>query len=89
MIEVKVECSSCGGSGVYCGFAEPKGTGVVCVYCDGTGGKTISYKPFEGLKKREGVRTVRRSAGTFIGTGVGPVGSSVSYDEFLNGKRPQ
>jgi len=88
MSSVQAECSSCGGTGVYCGFAEPKGTGVVCLSCDGTGCRTIEYKPFTGLKTRTGVHTVRRSQGTFIATGIGPTGGSVSYDEFLKGKKP-
>lgn len=89
MNEVKAECSSCGGTGVYCGFAEPKGTGVVCLNCDGTGCSTIKYKPFTGLKRRTGVEKVMLSRGTFIMTGVGPAGSSVTYEEFMSGKRPQ
>lgn len=85
---VKAECSSCGGTGVYVGFAEAKGTGVVCLNCDGTGERTIEYTPFTGLKKREGVATVSRSKGTFIAAGVGAYGASVSYEDFLKGKRP-
>ena len=73
---------------MYCGFAEPQGTGVVCLGCNGTGCDTIEYTPFTSLKKRSGVRTVTRSRGTFIGTGIGPVGNSVTYEEFLSGKRP-
>jgi hypothetical protein len=38
---------------------------------------------------REGVHTAQRSAGTFIAIGIGSVGGSVSYDEFLDGKRPK
>jgi hypothetical protein len=85
---IKTECSSCSGTGVYVGFAEAKGTAVICLYCDGTGACTIEYTPFTSLKKRKGVATVSRSRGTFIGTGVGAYGSSVSYEDFLKGKRP-
>ena len=77
---VKAECSSCSGTGVYVGFAEPKGTAVVCLNCDGTGERTIEYNSFTGLKRREGVHTVSRSKGSFIATGVGAYGSSVSYE---------
>ena len=86
---VKAECESCNGTGIYCGFAEPKGTGVVCIRCQGSGATELSYTPFTKRKKREGVHTVRLSAGVFIGTGVGPRGASVTYDEFLNGKMPR
>lgn len=89
MPKIQTECGSCGGTGVYCGFAEPKGVGVVCLGCNGTGCATVEYKEFTGLKKRKGVDTVRLSRGTFIATGVGPAGSSVTYQEFLDGKRPK
>ncbi len=85
---VEAQCSACGGTGVYCGFAEPKGVGVVCSGCDGSGKQVITYIPFTSRKRRTGVKTVQVSRGTFIGTGVGPVGSSVSYKEFLDGKMP-
>lgn len=90
----EAECDACGGTGVYCGFAEPPGVGVVCQGCDGSGKRSIQYKPFEGLKKRTALHKdkklteVRRSRGSFIGTGVGPTGKSVSYADFLQGKRP-
>ena len=86
---IQTECSSCGGTGVYKGFAEPAGVGVVCVTCDGTGCRTIEYTPFTKMNKRKDVREVRRSRGTLIVTGVGPTGESVTYEEFLSGKRPR
>ncbi len=87
-ISVDAECGSCGGSGVYHGFAEPKGVGVVCLNCKGSGKASISYTPFTSRRRRDDIRTVRRSAGSFIATGVGPTGSSVSYEEFFEGKLP-
>jgi hypothetical protein len=88
METVKAQCDSCGGTGIYRGFAEPTGVGVVCVNCQGTGCRKISYKPFTERKERRDVQTVRRSAGTFLATGVGPTGGQVTYDEFLRGKMP-
>lgn len=85
---VQAKCTSCEGTGIYCGFAEPKGVGVVCLSCDGSGCKTIEYEPFNGRVRRNTVHTVRQSRGTFIATGVGPAGGSVTYEEFWNGKRP-
>jgi len=85
---VRAQCSSCNGTGVYSGFAEPKGTAVVCLTCNGTGCEKIRYTPFKGRKIRRGIQTVRRSSGTFIATGVGPRGGSVTYKEFLGGKMP-
>jgi hypothetical protein len=89
MERVQAECRSCDGTGVYCGFAEPKGTGVVCLECRGSGCKTISYTPFAGRKRRQGVKTVSVSRGAFIATGVGAAGESISYEEFLEGKMPE
>jgi len=81
-------CPSCDGTGIYRGFAEPPGVGVVCLTCNGKGSKEIRYEPFAGLRRREDVREVRRSAGSFLATGVGPTGGSVSYEAFLRGERP-
>ena len=88
MQTIDAECRSCGGTGVYCGFAEPKGTGVVCLDCGGTGCQKIRYKPFTGRKRRAGVEKVQQSRGTFIATGVGPAGGVVTYEQFLAGKMP-
>jgi hypothetical protein len=85
---VKTECSSCRGTGVYHGFAEPPGIGVMCVNCNGTGCCVLEYTPFTAMKRRNDIKQVACSRGTFIGTGVGPVGDPISYDEFFNGKRP-
>lgn len=87
--KIETECSSCRGTGIYRGFAEPQGVGVVCLDCDGTGCRMMEYTPFTGLKRRDDVRTVQRSRGSLIFAGVGPTGGSVSYEEFLNGKRPK
>jgi hypothetical protein len=88
-MKVKAECGSCDGTGLYCGFAEPKGTAVICLNCGGTGCDEIGYIRFTGRKERRDVHTVKRSAGSFIFTGVGPVGKSVTYEEFCRGKMPK
>ena len=88
MERIEIECPSCGGTGLYCGFAEPKGTAVICHGCNGDGNCLYQYKPFTGRKRKKGVQIVRESRGSFIATGVGPVGDSVTYEEFLAGKRP-
>lgn len=85
---VKVECGACGATGIYCGFAEPKGEGVVCRVCKGTGCREISYTPFNDRRRRDGVKKVSRSKGSSVGTGIGPTGTSISYEEFWNGKMP-
>ncbi len=88
METIQAECTACGATGLYVGFAEPKGTAVVCISCDGTGCMEISFKPFICRKGKRGIAIVKRSAGTFIPTGVGPTGEPVTYQEFLHGKRP-
>jgi len=85
---VDIQCPSCGGSGVYRGFAEPEGVGVVCLDCNGTGKKALKYFPFTGRTRRTGIRIVRRSRGSLLPTGLGPTGPSVTYAEFLSGKMP-
>lgn len=84
METVKTECNDCGGTGLYSGFVEPEGTAVICLGCQGTGCKEIRFTPFTRRKGRRGIHTVRRSRGSFVGTGVGPVGGSISYKEFRN-----
>lgn len=88
IVTIEVECNACGGTGIYHGFAEPEGIGVVCLACNGTGKVKLKYKPFTGRKMRKGIKTVQRSKGGFIATGIGPIGKSITYDEFLKGKMP-
>lgn len=84
-MKLEYECDDCRGTGLYSGFCEAKGTAVVCLGCDGSGKAVFKYSPFMGRKKRTDIKTVSRSRGSFIGTGVGAVGKSVTYDEFLRG----
>ncbi len=87
-VEVDIECRSCGGTGLYCGMAEPKGTAVVCLSCGGTGCENISYTPFTKRKHKPGVHTVSLSRGCLIAFGVGAGGKSISYNAFVNGLMP-
>lgn len=89
METVKAECAACGATGLYSGFAEPKGTAVVCLECDGSGCKEIYFTPFTRRKGRRGIQTISRSRGSFIATGIGSVGESVTYQEFQQGKMPK
>jgi hypothetical protein len=85
--QVKSQCAACGGTGIYHGFAEPRGVGVVCIQCDGTGCYIIEYEPFTERKRRNDITTVQLSRGSTI-LSCGPSGNSVSYNDFLNGKLP-
>jgi hypothetical protein len=87
-VAIKLECESCSGTGLYRGFAEPPETAVVCLRCGGSGCEEISYTPFDKRKGKTGVKWVQRSKGSFILTGVGPVGERISYKDFQKGKMP-
>ena len=83
LIEVTCQCDSCSGTGLYSGFAEPKGVAVVCAGCNGTGYQQLQVTPFTGRKKMKGIKAVMRSRGCFLATGVGPVGgTTMTYAEF-------
>lgn len=88
LVTVDAECDSCDGTGLYCGFCEPKGTAVVCLNCNGTGCMKVTYRPFVRRKGKKGVNTVSLSRGSFIATGVGAAGKSITYHEFASGKMP-
>lgn len=76
------ECESCNGTGLYQGFAEAKGEAVICLVCRGSGKYKRGYTPFTARKKKRGVKVIRESRGTFVATGVGPIGPSMTYKEF-------
>jgi hypothetical protein len=87
---VEAVCLSCGGTGLYHGFAEPPDTAVVCINCGGTGCHKISYTPFVARKRRapDGVKYVQQSRGSFI-LSCGPVGTRITVREFYDGKLPR
>ena len=84
---VKAECHACQGTGLYRGMAEKPGIAVVCLACKGTGCREFEYIPFTSRNVRHDVKEVCLSRGTFI-LSCGPVGTSVTYAEFLGGKMP-
>jgi hypothetical protein len=87
-IQVQAECTSCGGTGLYRGFAEPQGTAVVCLNCKGTGCITLQYTPFTKRHEKRDIQYVQRSSGSLICLGVGPTGGRITYREFAEGKMP-
>lgn len=89
MAQVESICHSCDGSGVYRGYAEPSGIGVICRNCKGEGKYVIEYVAFKGRRRRNDINEIFWSAGTSIDEGIGPTGKSVTYEEFFNGKKPE
>lgn len=82
MPSIVCQCDACRGTGLYVGFAEPKGMAVICLGCDGQGWREFAYTAFAGRKRRAGIKAIGRSAGSFLATGVGAVGKAMSYAEF-------
>lgn len=80
-IELEVECSDCAGTGVYCGFMEPKGIGVVCLGCNGTGKAYFTYYPFTRKKGKRGIKEVSLLNGKSIVCG-GPKNKRIPYNIF-------
>lgn len=59
----KIECPSCGATGLYKGICEPARTAVVCARCQGTGcTEPVSMServiPFTGRKKKPDISYV-------------------------------
>ena len=98
----QIECSSCGGTGLYVGMAERGGAAVVCMECVGKG--CVEYKQkfnkFTGRKKRKNVIRVYKSSshGYCVapkdlildnGTYVRFSKWGCGYEEWLNGQEPK
>ena len=77
---LKVECQSCDATGIYKGFMEREGEGVVCVNCRGSGCITFKYKPFAKRKKRKGINRIRVGSGLILDKP--RTESWFSYEEF-------
>ena len=80
---LKVECPDCKATGLYVGFAEAKGTGVVCTTCYGTGCKVIksSYTVFTERKRHP---DVKRVFATNSGWVLGPTSKGgMPYEDWL------
>lgn len=88
MPSIDIECQSCRATGVYCGFCEAPGEAVVCLGCGGTGKQKFQYEPFKGRKSKRGIKTVRKSIGKSLATGIGGTGRSITYAEFMKREKP-
>ena len=64
------ECPACNSTGIYAGFGERDGAGVVCRKCGGTGYVLHSYTEFCGKIKRNDIKRVYQiNPGILIGEG--------------------
>lgn len=84
MPTLKAECRSCSGTGLYSGMCEGKGKAVICGTCEGTGCEQICYRQYVGRVRRRDIKTVKASAGPSLITGLGGIGSEMTYKEFLD-----
>ena len=79
---MKVECASCKGTGLYSGFAEPKGVAVICNSCNGKGhGK--GFKEFKGRKRKRSIHTVWLDNGLWFSR-IAPPASISAHDFYKN-----
>lgn len=89
MKSVITQCSKCSGYGVRREPEAPKGVGVVCDECKGTGKTRLWYKPFTKRRARQGIKQVTELSSGLGAIGFGSTaGPRISYEEFLNGKMP-
>ncbi len=76
-----IECAACSGTGLYRGFAEPKGVAVICNRCGGSGAG-LGTKPFTGRHMKTGITRVINDGGLwFARKGVSPT-DGISIQEF-------
>ena len=99
--ECDIECSACKGTGIYKGYSEHDGAGVICTKCNGTGMVHINYefKEFTGRNIREDINRVYETSGGFVitdqdvttseGRDIKFSESGVSYKDWLNGEEPK
>jgi hypothetical protein len=80
-VAVRFKCADCNSSGVYRGQFSPKGFGIVCNYCGGSGATTFGVTPSEGRQLREDVHTVVRVSGKYVDWLNDP---KMTYQEFLD-----
>ncbi len=73
------KCIICNGTGVRSDISEPRGTANTCVNCSGEGKIPLTVPLFTHLMRRDDVEKVGNRFNR---------SSTVTYEEFLAGKRP-
>jgi len=97
--EIKIQCPSCKGTGIYSGMAEVDSCAVVCYNCKGLGWTTYSYEKFTNRKIKEGIKHIfARTCGyghshkditTEKGKLIEFSKGGCTYEEWLNGEHPK
>lgn len=91
-IEYDYQCTACKGTGIYVGFAEDDGFGVVCQICNGTGKAHVKleYDDFiEKVKRKDIKRVLQCNPGIAVGIGKNLTLNSfggMDYEDWFNGK---
>lgn len=83
--EYDAVCTSCNGTGIYVGFGEHDGAGVVCYKCKGEGSvhHVIEWDDPEGRKIRKGItRVYQCNPGFGIGQGTSEKGEVFKLEDF-------
>lgn len=98
MKEIKIECPSCEGTGLYKGMCERDGCAVVCTECDGKGYTTYRYNDFTGKKVKEGITRVFQKTCGYVHSDKNHKSDKgiihfenygCTYQEWLNGAEPK
>lgn len=95
VIDEKIVCKSCGGTGLYKGMAELGDCAVICTTCKGTGCQDFhyEYEKFEKRILRHNIKRVFKSSCGYAHTDKDMPGcqfskAGCSYGDFLDGVEP-
>lgn len=87
IIEYDRMCASCSGTGIYVGYAERDGAGIICRACHGTGccHIRIEYDDFVKRMRRTDVMRVQSvNPGVIVGGEIAEFGG-LPYDDWISG----
>ena len=96
--QLKIECTSCGGTGVFQGAGERDGAYLVCKSCKGTGCITYYYKEFTGRKTANDCKRVYTGSMGYVISDKDVITDGkvlrfstvgCTYAEWLNGETPK
>lgn len=97
-LTMEIECPHCDGTGLFQHYSAKEGSAYSCYHCKGTGKAIITYKPFSGRRKKDGVTRIFEQVGrnhwgsdhTFEnGLTIRFSEGGCSYEEWLDGVQPK